>query len=70
MVQKLGGICSKPLNLGHTNTMNPEKVREVRIRNLNLPATKVVGFLRTKGFLIHLRAELALVPQDFHGQTP
>jgi hypothetical protein len=39
-------------------------------RLLNLPATKVVGFLRTKGFLIHLRAELALVPQDFHGQTP
>jgi len=50
-------------------------VREVEKRwlyifFLNLPTTKVAGFLRTKGFLVHLRAELALVPQDFHGQTP
>ena len=31
---------------------------------------KATGFLRTKGFLVHLCVELTLVPQDFHGQTP
>ena len=37
---------------------------------LNLPMAKATGFLCTKGFLVHLRVELTLVPQDFHGQTP